>query len=54
MAKIKSKLAGWEKRYGRKGMVAILVATVVLTVVPLPGTSFIPVAVAEVILKVRG
>ena len=41
------------QRYGPKGALAILGATVMLLPAPIPGTSLIPVAVAEVVLRLR-
>lgn len=40
-------------RYGAAGAKAILAATVLLTPVPMPGTSLIPIALAEVVLAIR-
>lgn len=41
------------KRYGPKGAYAILGAAVLLLPVPVPGSSLIPIAVAEAVLAVR-
>jgi hypothetical protein len=41
------------KRYGPKGAMAILWATVALLPVPVPGTSLLPIAIAEAVLAIR-
>jgi len=45
-----AKLAG---RYGDTGAKAILGATILLIPAPVPGTTLIPVALAEIILRLR-
>jgi hypothetical protein len=41
------------KRYGPKGAMAIMGATVALLPVPVPGTSLLPIAIAEAVLAIR-
>jgi hypothetical protein len=41
------------KRYGPKGAMAIMGATIALLPAPIPGTSLIPIAVAEAVLAIR-
>lgn len=45
--KVKSKIDKLTQRYGKKGAVAIVVAAAALAAVPVPGTSLLPLAVAE-------
>jgi hypothetical protein len=45
---------GLEGKYGRKGAIAILVATAVLTPLPVPGTMYAPLLVAKGIMAVKG
>jgi hypothetical protein len=48
------KYKAFEKRYGRKGAIAVLSAVVLLAPVPAPGTSLLPLAIAEGLLWVGG
>lgn len=41
-----------EERYGRKGAIAVMAATVILTPIPAPGTSLVPMAIAEASLAI--
>ena len=45
-----NKFKKFEARYGRKGAIAIMAASLALTPVPVPGTSLVPVLVAEGIM----
>ena len=40
-------------RYGKKGAVAVLAASIALLPVPVPGTSLVPIAMAEAIVRIR-
>jgi hypothetical protein len=51
--KIVARYQAMEQRYGRKGAIAVMAATVALTPVPVPGSSFVPVALAEGVLAVH-
>ncbi len=51
---VKAKYARMEQRYGRAGALAVLGASVALTPIPLPGTSFLPVALAEAYKAIKG
>ena len=50
---MQAKYAKLRDRYGETGAKAVLGAMVLLTPVPLPGTSLLPIALAEAVLKVR-
>jgi hypothetical protein len=56
-AKVREKAVGryriFEMRYGRRGAKVLLSAVVALAPVPVPGTMFAPVALAEAVLAVR-
>ena len=51
---VRSLLAALETRYGRRGALAVGLATAALVVVPVPGIVFLPVGLAELLLKVKG
>ena len=50
----RSVLAALETRYGRRGALAVGLATAALVVVPVPGIVFLPVGLAELLLKAKG
>lgn len=45
--KIVAKYQKMEGRYGRKGAIAVMAACIALTPVPVPGSSFVPIGIAE-------
>jgi hypothetical protein len=51
---VSTKYAGLVDKYGHTGAKAILAATVLLLPVPIPGTSFLPVAIAEAVRRIHG
>ncbi len=50
---VKAKYAKLTARYGPAGAKAVLGACVLLTPIPLPGTTFIPIALAEAVRTIR-
>lgn len=50
---VRSKYAKLSARYGDTGAKAIIGAAVLLAPVPVPGSSFVPIAFAEVVLRLR-
>lgn len=52
-AKVAEKFNKMVQKYGKKGAIAVVAAMAALTPVPLPGTSLIPVLVAESVLAVK-
>jgi hypothetical protein len=51
---VRSLLSTLETRYGRTVALAIGLAAIALVVVPLPGLVFLPVGVAELLVRVTG
>lgn len=49
---IKRKLNALVESYGATGTALILVATVALLPVPIPGTSLLPIGVAKIVKKI--
>jgi hypothetical protein len=51
---VQNLLAALGARYGRTGALAVSLAVVALTVVPVPGLVFFPIGIAEVLARLKG